>query len=87
LVQNKIPNPKTSRQKPPYEDLNRAEVIERYRELVFPDIADIAGSYGAIIENCWYDNYSSIQELEADLPPLSQLTITGTVASQRDVLP
>ena len=73
--------------KPPYENIDRAEVLERYRELAFPDIADIAGSYAAIIENCWYDKYSFIQELEADLPPLSPLAITGTVVSQRDVLP
>ena len=70
--------------KPPYEHLNREEVIERYRELAFPATADVDGSYAAVIENCWHDKYSSIQELEADLPPLPLAPIPATVASQID---
>ena len=72
--------------RPPYEDLNRAEVIERYREVAFHSLEDVDCSYAAIIGNCWHDQYSSIQELEADLPPLPPAAIMRTFASQKNAL-
>ena len=56
--------------KPPYEDLSRTEVVQRYKEHNFPSLREIEFGYATIIEKCWHDRYYSILELEADLPPL-----------------
>jgi len=56
--------------KPPYEELGRIEVVDRYKEQNFPSLDEIELGYATIIEKCWHDQYSSILELEADLPPL-----------------
>lgn len=55
---------------PPYEQLCEAEVEKRYREWDFPSLDGIELGYAMIIQKCWRDQYSSIQELERDLPPL-----------------
>ena len=60
---------------PPYQELERIEVIERYKEGDFPSLSGIDPGYAAIINNCWHDKYSSFQELEMDLPPLPQAEI------------
>lgn len=56
--------------KAPYKDLNRGHVFERYKEQSFPSLEEIETSYATIIERCWHDNYTSILELQADLPLL-----------------
>ena len=55
--------------KPPFEDLNRAEVIEQYKQQNLPCLGTIERPYATVIENCWNDKYSSFQELTVDLPP------------------
>ena len=54
--------------KPPYEELGRAEVVERYERHDFPSLNEIEPGYATVIKKCWYDYYASIQELEDDLP-------------------
>jgi len=54
--------------KPPFDDLNRAEVVERFKQQTLPSLDAIEHTYATIIANCWNDKYSSFQELEADLP-------------------
>lgn len=56
--------------KAPYEELNRVNVVERYKEKKFPSLDEIEPGYAMIIGKCWRDKYTSIQELEADLPLL-----------------
>jgi len=58
--------------KPPFDDLNRAEVVERFKQQTLPSLDAIEHTYATIIANCWNDKYSSFQELEADLPPQVQ---------------
>jgi serine/threonine protein kinase len=54
----------------PYDELNRAEVVERYKQQKFPSLDKIETGYATIINKCWRDHYSSIQELIAEFPPL-----------------
>ena len=54
--------------KPPFEDLNRAEVVERFKQQTLPSLDAIEHAYATIIENCWNDKYSSFKELKTDLP-------------------
>jgi serine/threonine protein kinase len=54
--------------KPPYGELSRQEVIERYERQEFPSLNEIETCYSMVIKKCWYDEYSSIHELEEDLP-------------------
>jgi serine/threonine protein kinase len=60
---------------PPYQELDRADIMARYKHRVFPSLAGIDPGYATIINNCWRDRYSSIQELESDLPRLLQVGI------------
>jgi serine/threonine protein kinase len=54
---------------PPFKELNRAEVVERFKQKDLPALDAIEHAYAIIIENCWNDKYSSFQELQADIPP------------------
>ena len=56
--------------KPPYDGLEREQVVQRYAEHKFPSLEDINPAYALIIEKCWHDEYTSIQELACDLPQL-----------------
>lgn len=56
--------------KPPYEELSREEVVRRYAVQKFPSVEEIEHGYAVIIEKCWHDEYSSIQQLTCDLPQL-----------------
>jgi serine/threonine protein kinase len=55
--------------RPPFMELNRQEVIKRYERQEFPSLNEIEACYSIVIKKCWYDEYSSIHELEEDLPP------------------
>jgi hypothetical protein len=58
----------------PYDGLGREQVVQRYAERKFLSLEDInpQAAYAAlIIKKCWHNEYTSIQELTYDLPPLS----------------
>lgn len=50
-----------------YDGLRREQVVQRYAEHKFPSLEDINPGYALIIEKCWHDEYTSIQELTCDL--------------------
>lgn len=54
--------------KVPNAELNRSDVVERFKRQSFPSLDEIEPGYAAVIDNCWHDKYSSIQQLEAGLP-------------------
>ena len=41
--------------KPPYEELSRSEVVQRYKEHNFPSLHKIEFGYTSTIEKCWHD--------------------------------
>ena len=55
--------------KPPFAELNRAQVVERFKQRTLPSLEAIEPAYAIIIQNCWNDKYSSFKELKADIPP------------------
>jgi serine/threonine protein kinase len=57
--------------KPPYSELDRSEVVRRYNNNIFASLDGFDSDYARIIDNCWNERYSSIQDLQNDLPPLS----------------
>lgn len=54
----------------PYEELEEAEVEERYMKLHFPDLEPVVG--GEIIQKCWMVGYGSAHQIVHDLSALPE---------------
>lgn len=50
----------------PYHELSDAEIIQAYRQGIFPSITSLA-AFNDIIYKCWTQNYTTIQELLEDV--------------------
>ena len=56
--------------KPPYAELDRSEVVRRYNDNIFASLDGFDSDYASIIDSYWNGKYSSIQDLQNELPPL-----------------
>jgi hypothetical protein len=54
----------------PYDDIDSGTVEWRYKNNEFPFLDSIDQNYARIVDKCWNDRYSSIQDIEYELPPL-----------------
>lgn len=57
--------------KRPYDDVDSMTVEQQYQDGMFPDLNGMDFHHARIINNCWNEKYSSIKEVQIDLPPLA----------------
>ena len=75
--------------KRPYDDVDSGTVEWQYKNHEFPSLDSINQNYAKIVDKCWNDRYSSIEDIEDELRPLAKdivltnsqwrLSETGTI--------
>ena len=54
--------------KRPYDDVESIAIEQRFQDRVFPGLNGIDSDFARIIDKCWNERYSSVEEIQWDFP-------------------
>ena len=54
--------------KRPYDDVESVAVEQRFQDRVFPGLDGIDSDFARIIDKCWKERYSNVEEIQWDFP-------------------
>ena len=59
--------------KRPYDDVESVAVERRFQDRVFPSLDGIDSDFARIIDKCWNERYSNVEEIQWDFPVKPEL--------------
>jgi serine/threonine protein kinase len=68
--------------KRPYDDVDSGTIEQRYKSHEFPSLDSIDRNYAKIINKCWNEQYSCIEEIEDELQLLIKGSSSTTIRSR-----